>query len=96
LTRTGDTERRLVAIFAANVESYSRLTSLDEAGTIEGLTERRAIPDKLIAVHMGRMANTAGNRPGPASCDCGQRTDGFTTFGGAPIAAQNIAVGGRR
>ena len=96
MTITGYTERRLVAVFAANVESYSRLTSLDEAGTIEGLTEHRAIPNKRLVVHMGRMANTAGNSPGPASCDCGQRTDGFTTFGGAPIAAQNIAVGGRR
>jgi hypothetical protein len=94
LTRTGDTERRLVAIFAANVESYSRLTSPDEAGTIERLTEQ-AILDKLFAVD-NRIANTAGNSPGPASCACGQRTDGFTTFGGTAIVAQNIAVGDRR
>jgi hypothetical protein len=93
LTRTGDTERRLVAIFAANVESYSRLTSPDEAGTIERLTEQ-AILDKHFAVH-NRIANTAGNSPGPASCACGQRTDGFKTFGAAPIA-ENTAVGGRR
>jgi hypothetical protein len=96
LTKTGDTELRLVAIFTANVESYSRLASPDEAGTIGGLTDRRAIPDKLFAVHTGRMANTACNSPGPASCACGQRTDGFTTFGGTAIAAQNIAVGDRR
>lgn len=96
MTKTGDIERRLVAIFAANVESCSRLTSLDEACTIEGLTERRAIPDKLFPVHMGRMANTACNSPGSASGACGQRTDGFTTFSGTAIAAENIALGGRR
>jgi adenylate cyclase len=33
LTKTGDTERRLVAIFAADVEGYSRLMGADEVGT---------------------------------------------------------------
>lgn len=96
MTKTGVTERRLVAIFAANVEGYSRLTGTDEAGTLKGLTERRMILDKLFVEHRGRIANTVGNGLGPASCDCDQRTDGFTTFDGAPIAAHNIAVGGRR
>ena len=96
MTKTGVTERRLVAIFAANVEGYSRLTGTDEAGSLRGLTERRAILDKLFVEHGGRKTNTAGNGLGRASCDCCQRTDGFTTFDGAPIAAQNIAVGGRR
>ena len=96
MTKTGVTERRLVAIFAANVESHSCLTGTDEAGTLKILTERRTILDKLFVEHRGRIADTADNGPGPASCDCGQRTDGFTTFDGAPIAAQNIAVGGQR
>ena len=40
--------RRLVAVLAADVEGYSRLISTDEVGTLKGLTERRAIFDKLI------------------------------------------------
>jgi len=43
--------RRLVAVFAADVEGYSRLMGADEVATLEGLTERRAILDKLIADH---------------------------------------------
>jgi adenylate cyclase len=53
--------RRLVAVFAADVEGYSRLMGADEVGTLKGLTERRAILDKLIAQHRGRIANTAGD-----------------------------------
>ncbi len=33
----------------------------DEVGTLKGLTERRAILDKAIAGHRGRIANTAGD-----------------------------------
>ena len=51
--------RRLVAVFAADVEGYSRLMGTDEVGTLKGLTERRAILDKLIGEHRGRIANTA-------------------------------------
>src|SRR6478735_4206175 len=53
--------RRLVAVFAADVEGYSRLMGSDEVGTLKGLTERRAILDKLIGEHRGRIANTAGD-----------------------------------
>jgi adenylate cyclase len=53
--------RRLVAVFAADVEGYSRLMGADEVGTLKGLTERRAILDKLIENHGGRIANTAGD-----------------------------------
>src|ERR1700757_2820590 len=53
--------RRLVAVFAADVEGYSRLMGADEVGTLQGLTERRAILDKLIGEHRGRIANTAGD-----------------------------------
>jgi adenylate cyclase len=53
--------RRLVAVFAADVEGYSRLMGVDEVGTLKGLTERRAILDKLIGEHRGRIANTAGD-----------------------------------
>jgi adenylate cyclase len=53
--------RRLVAVFAADVEGYSRLMGADEVGTLKGLTERRAILDRLIGEHGGRIANTAGD-----------------------------------
>jgi TolB-like protein/class 3 adenylate cyclase len=53
--------RRLVAVFAADVEGYSRLMDADEVGTLKGLTERRAILDRIIGEHRGRIANTAGD-----------------------------------
>ncbi len=53
--------RKLVAVFAADVEGYSRLMGADEVGTLNGLTERRAILDRLIGDHRGRIANTAGD-----------------------------------
>src|ERR1700682_5262432 len=56
-----DVSRRLVAVFAADVEGYSRLLGADEVGTLKGLTERRAILDRLIGEHRGRIANTAGD-----------------------------------
>jgi adenylate cyclase len=56
-----DVSRRLVAVFAADVEGYGRLMGTDEVGTLKGLTERRAILDRLIGEHRGRIANTAGD-----------------------------------
>src|SRR6202171_3975771 len=56
-----DTERRLVAIFAADVEGYSRLMGADEVSTLRDLTQRRDILDALIASHRGRIANAAGD-----------------------------------
>src|ERR1700755_3254034 len=53
--------RRLVAVFAADVEGYSRLMGADEVGTLKGLTERRAVLDRFIGEHRGRIANTAGD-----------------------------------
>jgi len=53
--------RKLVAVFAADVEGYSRLMGVDEVGTLTGLTERRAILDRFIGEHRGRIANTAGD-----------------------------------
>jgi adenylate cyclase len=54
-------ERRLAAIFAADVAGYSRLMSQDEAGTLRALAVAREIMDGLIAEHGGRIANTAGD-----------------------------------
>jgi adenylate cyclase len=54
-------ERRLAAIFAADVAGYSRLISQDEAGTLRALAAARDIMDRLIVEHSGRIANTAGD-----------------------------------
>ena len=54
-------ERRLAAIFAADVAGYSRLMEQDEVGTMRALATHRATMDGLIAEHGGRIANTAGD-----------------------------------
>jgi adenylate cyclase len=54
-------ERKLAAIFAADVAGYSRLMGQDEAGTMRALTAHREVMDRLIAEHRGRIANTAGD-----------------------------------
>jgi adenylate cyclase len=54
-------ERRLAAIFAADVAGYSRLMSRDEVGTLRTLAACRDVMDRLIAEHGGRIANTAGD-----------------------------------
>jgi class 3 adenylate cyclase len=54
-------ERKLAAIFAADVEGYSRLMGRDEVGTLRTLTNYRIIIDRLIACHRGRIFNTAGD-----------------------------------
>jgi adenylate cyclase len=56
-----EVKRRLAAIFAADVEGYSRLMGADEVATLDALTVRREILDGLIATHGGRIANTAGD-----------------------------------
>ena len=57
---TRSVERNLAAIFAVDVEGYSRLMGQDEVGTLRTLTTYRAIIDDLIASHRGRIFNTAG------------------------------------
>src|SRR3954454_22008738 len=54
-------KRRLAAIFAADIASYSRLMAGDEIGTLARLKACRAITDELIASHRGRIFNTAGD-----------------------------------
>jgi TolB-like protein/class 3 adenylate cyclase/Tfp pilus assembly protein PilF len=54
-------ERKLAAIFAADVAEYSRLMGLDEVGTLQRLQAYSAILDRLIAAHRGRIFNTAGD-----------------------------------
>jgi len=48
-------ERKLAAIFAADVEGYSRLMHGDEEATMATLSARRAVVDELIASHRGNQ-----------------------------------------
>ena len=55
-------ERRLAAIFAADVAGYSRLMGADEEGTLERLrAHRRELIDPKIAEHQGRIVKTTGD-----------------------------------
>jgi len=55
-------ERRLSAIFAADVAGYSRLMGQDEAGTHAELKRHwRELLEPAIAAHRGRIVNTAGD-----------------------------------
>jgi len=54
-------ERKLAAIFAADIAGYSRLMARDEIGTLVRLKACRTIIDELIASHRGRIFNTAGD-----------------------------------
>jgi len=54
-------QRKLAAVFAADVEGFSRLMSADENGTLRELADQRRILDEAIARHRGRIANTAGD-----------------------------------
>ena len=55
-------ERRLTAIFAADVAGYSRLMGADEEGTLERLrAHRRELIDPKIAEHQGRIVKTTGD-----------------------------------
>jgi adenylate cyclase len=54
-------ERKLAAIFAADIAGYSRLMARDEVGTLARLKACRVIVDELIASHRGRIFNTAGD-----------------------------------
>ena len=54
-------ERKLAAIFAADIAGYSRLMARDEVGTLARLKAWRVIIDELIAAHRGRIFNTAGD-----------------------------------
>jgi class 3 adenylate cyclase len=56
-----EVKRRLAAIFAADVEGYSRLMGADEVATLAALTAHREILDGLIGTHGGRIVNTAGD-----------------------------------
>ena len=55
-------ERRLAAILAADVASYSRLMGADEEGTLAALKAiRREVVDPIIGEHRGRIVKTTGD-----------------------------------
>ena len=59
-------ERKLAAIFAADIAGYSRLMARDEVGTLAQLKACRVIMDGLIAAHRRRSWDrdaTAGVDP---------------------------------
>ena len=55
-------ERRLAAILAGDVASYSRLMGVDEEGTLRQLkAHRRELVDPKITEHRGRIVKTTGD-----------------------------------
>jgi adenylate cyclase len=57
-----EVKRKLTAILAADVVSYSRLIGVDEAGTLAALrAHRRELIDPKISEHHGRMVKTTGD-----------------------------------
>ena len=58
---SGSKERKLSSILAMDVVSYSSKMAEDDEGTLKLLEERRAIIEKNIKKHGGRIFNTAGD-----------------------------------
>src|SRR5512136_607311 len=55
-------ERRLAAVLAADVASYSRLMGADEEGTLARLKAvRKTLVDPTITAHRGRIVKTTGD-----------------------------------
>ncbi|HVN34044.1 MAG TPA: adenylate/guanylate cyclase domain-containing protein [Casimicrobiaceae bacterium] len=54
-------KRRLTAILAADAVGYSRQMSENEERTLQTLAAQRAIIDRIIAAHGGRIVGTAGD-----------------------------------
>ncbi|MBZ7927561.1 hypothetical protein LAC81_37115 (plasmid) [Ensifer adhaerens] len=55
-------ERRLVAIFVADIVGYSRLVELDETSTLAAVTDlRRTLFEPLLAQHHGRLFKLTGD-----------------------------------
>jgi adenylate cyclase len=54
-------ERKLAAIFSADVKGYSRLMGEDDVGTIRTLTVYREVMTALIQQHRGRVVDSPGD-----------------------------------
>jgi class 3 adenylate cyclase len=57
----GDLERRLATILSADVAAYSRLMAEDEEETLRVFRGHKEVFEKLVALHRGRIFNTAGD-----------------------------------
>lgn len=57
----GEFNRKLTAIFSADVKGYSRLMEDDEEATVRTLTEYREVMFKLIHQHNGRVVDSPGD-----------------------------------
>ena len=58
---TSDLERRLATILSADVAGYSRLMAEDEEQTLRIFRGHSEVFNKLVALHRGRVFNTAGD-----------------------------------
>ena len=58
---TGRFNRKLTAIFSADVKGYSRLMGDDEEATVQTLTRYRAVMSDLINRHRGRVVDSPGD-----------------------------------
>jgi class 3 adenylate cyclase len=56
-----DLERRLATILSADVAEYSRLMAEDEEQTLRVFRGHKEVFERLVAVHRGRVFNTAGD-----------------------------------
>jgi len=54
-------ERKLAAIFSADVQGYSRLMGEDEEGSIRTLAAHREVITTLIQQHRGRVVDSPGD-----------------------------------
>lgn len=54
-------QRKLVAVLAADIAGYSRLTTLDEQGTVQRLGQLMSVVDDLVSRRGGRVVSTAGD-----------------------------------
>jgi len=61
LSSLGVIERRLAAIFSADVAGYSRLMGNDEVSTVRTLTAYREVMSALIQQHRGRVVDSPGD-----------------------------------
>jgi TolB-like protein/class 3 adenylate cyclase len=58
----GRVERRLAAIFAADIAGYSRLMGADEEGTHAAVSElQREVVSRAIGAHRGRLVKSTGD-----------------------------------
>src|SRR5215472_2008931 len=57
----GGLERKLATILSADVAAYSRLMAEDEEQTLQTFRGHKEVFEQLVALHRGRIFNTAGD-----------------------------------